>query len=75
MFQIVLNLIIPGLGTFFMRKPFIGALQLLILCVAVVLLLTVFLTFFGLVLWGIDLVWALATGVAWRATSKRQSAQ
>ncbi|WP_375699523.1 hypothetical protein [Pseudophaeobacter sp. TrK17] len=72
--QIILNLIIPGLGTFFMRKPFIGALQLLVLCAAVVLLLTVFLTFFGLVLWGIVLIWALATGLSWRAHSKRLSA-
>ncbi len=57
-----------------MRKPFIGALQLLVLCAAVVLLLTVFLTFFGLVLWGIVLIWALATGLSWRAHSKRLSA-
>ncbi len=75
MFQIILNLIIPALGTMFKGKPIVGALQLLVLCFAVVLLLTVFLTFFGLVLWGIDLIWALVTGLVWRAKSKSLSAQ
>lgn len=65
MLQILCNLIIPGLGTLFMRKPITGIVQLLLLACALVLMATVFLTFFGLVLWAIDMIWALVVGILW----------
>ena len=54
MLQIFCNLIFPGLGTLFMKKPIIGTIQVLLMLVALVLTVTVWLTFFGVVFWLID---------------------
>ncbi|MEW7008154.1 hypothetical protein [Lentilitoribacter sp. EG35] len=48
-----------------MRKPIIGTIQLLLMCFAIILVLTVFLTSFGIAIWFIDLMWALAVGILW----------
>jgi hypothetical protein len=74
MLQIICNFLVPGLGTLFMKKPFIGAVQLCVLLVAFVLTVSVFLTFFGLVLWLVDVLWALVIGVRWRAKRKPREA-
>ncbi|SNZ19468.1 hypothetical protein SAMN06265368_2556 [Cohaesibacter gelatinilyticus] len=65
MLQILCNLVLPGVGTLMMKKPITGILQLLVMLVAFVLTVTVFLTFFGLLIWFIDVVWALVVGVLW----------
>ena len=72
MLQIICNLILPGFGTLFMRKPISGILQLLLLVVACIFLMTVFMAFFGIVIWFIDLVWAFIAGIFWYKKRKRQ---
>jgi hypothetical protein len=67
MFPIVCNIVVPGLGTLFMKRPLVGVVQLFLFFFSLVLAATVFLTFFGLVLWFVDLLWALYVGVTWRA--------
>ena len=71
MLQIICNLLVPGLGTLFMRKPVVGIIQLLLLACALVLAATVFLVFFGIVAWFIDLIWALGVGVVWYRQSRQ----
>ncbi len=71
-FEILCNFVLPGVGTLMMKKPIIGILQLLILFVAFVLTVTVFLTFYGLVIWFVDVVWALIVGVLWYRDRKKQ---
>ncbi len=65
MLQILCNLIVPGLGTLFMRKYITGTIQILLMLIALILIVTVWLTFFGLVLWFIDFICALLTGIFW----------
>jgi hypothetical protein len=71
MFQIALNIIIPGLGTLFMKKPLIGILQILLFLVAIPFTLSVFMTAIGLFIWAVDLIWALLVGLIWRYKRKR----
>jgi type IV secretory pathway TrbD component len=70
MLQIFCNLIFPGLGTLFMKKPIIGTIQVLLMLVALILTVTVWLTFFGLVIWIVDLIWALGIGIFWYRSRK-----
>ena len=70
MLQIFCNLVIPGLGTLFMRKPVFGVLQLLLLVFALILAATVFFAFFGIVVWLIDMIWAVITGILWYRTRR-----
>mgnify|MGYP003638888748 CR=1 FL=1 len=73
MLQILCNLVVPGLGTLFMRKPVVGTIQLLMLVCALVLAATVFLVFFGIVVWFIDLIWALGVGIFWYRRRRQNS--
>ncbi|MEP3436386.1 MAG: hypothetical protein ABJN75_06370 [Hoeflea sp.] len=73
MLQIICNLLVPGLGTLFMRRPIIGTIQLLLLACALVLAATVFLAFFGIVVWLIDLIWALGVGIFWYRQTRQSS--
>ena len=75
MLQIFCNLIFPGLGTLFMKKPIIGTIQVLLMLVALVLTVTVWLTFFGVVFWLIDWIWALSVGIYWYRNRKLISKQ
>lgn len=65
MIKVLCNLIIPGLGSLLMKKPVTGLVQLLMFLVAALLTLSVFLTFLGLLLWAIDLIWALTVSISW----------
>lgn len=71
MLQIACNMIIPGLGTLFMKKPLIGILQILLFLVAIPFTLSVFMTAIGLFIWAVDLIWALFVGLIWRCKKKR----
>lgn len=53
-----------------MKKPIIGTIQVLLMLVALVLTVTVWLTFFGLVFWFVDLIWALGVGIYWYRNRK-----
>lgn len=70
MFEIFCNLIFPGFGTLLMKKPIVGTIQILLMLIALVLTVTVWLTFFGLVFWFIDWIWALGVGIFWYRNRK-----
>lgn len=72
MLQIICNLILPGLGTLFMRKPIVGVIQLLLMGVAFMFAITVFAAFYGVVIWFVDLIWALIVGILWNRKRKLQ---
>lgn len=72
MLQIFCNLIVPGFGTLFMRKFVTGTIQLLLMLMALILIVTVWLTFFGLVLWFMVFIWALLTGIFWYRSKKSE---
>ncbi len=65
MIKILCNLIIPGLGSLLMKKPITGLIQLILFVVASLLVLSVFMTFLGILLWLIDLVWAFFVSIQW----------
>lgn len=65
MIKFLCNLIFPGLGSLFMRKPITGLIQLILFVIAVILLLSVFLTFLGIMLWAFDVLWALFVSIQW----------
>lgn len=63
---IIINLLLPGLGSFVINKPIQAVLQLIITLAAIILMLTVWLTFWGLVLFTITWIWALIIGLLWK---------
>jgi TM2 domain-containing membrane protein YozV len=71
MLQIACNMIIPGLGTLFMKKPLTGILQILLFLVAIPFTLSVFMTAIGLFIWAVDIIWALFVGLIWRYKKKQ----
>jgi hypothetical protein len=75
MFEIFCNFIFPGFGTLLMKKPIVGTIQILLMLVALILTVTVWLTFFGLVFWLIDWIWALGVGIYWYRNRKLISKQ
>jgi len=62
---IIVNLILPGLGTVFMKKYLQGILQLALTLFAFLLWSTVFLAIGGFVVGAIAWVWALFVGINW----------
>ncbi len=56
---IFLNLILPGVGTLVLKRTLNGSLQLALSLFSILLILTVWLTFFGLVLYAFVWFWAL----------------
>jgi len=56
----ILNSAIPGLGNIVIGRWVQGFIQLLVTLAAFVLILSVFLVFFGLVLFGLSWIYALA---------------
>ncbi|AZV78724.1 hypothetical protein EBB79_13145 [Parasedimentitalea marina] len=70
MIGIICNLMIPGLGSLLMKKFFNSFIQLTLSLAAFILVRTVFLAFFGLILWLIVWLWALVTGLQHRKRCK-----
>lgn len=56
----ILNFVIPGLGNIVIGRWVQGVIQLLITLAALALVLSVFLVFFGIVLFGLSWIYALA---------------
>lgn len=54
------NFFVPGLGSFVLGRWFQGTLQIVLTLMAFVLIVSVFLTFFGLVLFALSWLYALA---------------
>ena len=56
---IFLNMILPGAGTLVLKRTLNGSLQLAMSLFGIILIFTVWLAFFGLVLFGFAWLWAL----------------
>ncbi len=67
----LLNFIVPGLGNLILGYWGQGALQLVVTLISFVLVLTVWLTFFGLVIFGFVWLYAL---VLWFVHLRKQKA-
>ncbi|HAT84991.1 hypothetical protein [Cohaesibacter gelatinilyticus] len=63
LFCILLNFILPGVGTLVLKRTLNGSLQLALSLFSILLILTVWLTFYGLVLYAFVWLWALIEAI------------
>jgi len=71
---LLLNTICPGLGSIVIGHWVQGVLQVLMTLVAFVLLVSVFLTFFGLVLYALVWIYAFILWVIYFKNNRRKTA-
>jgi len=64
---ILINLVVPGLGTLLGGKVVPGIIQLVMTIIAWVFFFSVFLTLLGAIIGGVSWLWALFMGINWDA--------
>ncbi len=68
---IILNIIVPGVGSLIIKKWIQGIIQLMMSILAWFLWLSFLGGFFGFVIGGIAFVWALITAASWNDPADR----
>ena len=70
MLAVLVNFFLPGIGSFMVGKGGAGVAQLLIFIVGLIMVLTVFLSLFGLMFMAIAWIWGLITAATANNTQK-----